>query len=345
MIIDGQYGSTGKGLIAGWLGRRAKDLDLTVTNAGPNAGHTYVTDGGEEILAFHLPVSGLVSPYKPAMYLSAGCIIDPNVLQQELTKFQKYHATERISVHPRAAIVSDIDRTAEKSEVAGTGFLGSTQKGVGSALARKIMRRARLAADDPNVKHLVMDRPTELDRPETRTIIMEVPQGMDLSLNHGLAYPYCTSREVSVAQALSDLGVHPYALGDVILSIRTLPIRVGHIYDAAGNKIGDSGPFWPDQQELDWKDLGVAPELTTVTKRPRRIFSFSVGQLTAAMVRSRPSIVFINFANYVSGQELQRIQDNVQDIASRYDIPLKGMLAGYGPKDSDVRITHTWKGW
>ena len=39
------------------------------------------------------------------------------------------------------------------------------------------------------------------------TVLMEVPQGMDLSLNHGLAYPYCTSRDITPSSAMNDANV------------------------------------------------------------------------------------------------------------------------------------------
>ena len=120
---------------------------------------------------------------------------------------------------------------------------------------------------------------------------------MDLSLNSGFAYPYCTSREITVSSTLSDVQVHPSYLGKVCVSIRTFPIRVGNIIDN-GSIVGYSGPFYPDSIELSWEDIGVEPELTTITKRERRVATFSYEQYNKMMRLYKPDYVLLNFANY-----------------------------------------------
>ena len=67
-----------------------------------------------------------------------------------------------------------------------------------------------------------------------------------------------------------------------MMSLRTFPIRVGNIVDADGKELGNSGPFHPDSVETTFAALGVPEELTTVTKRVRRIASFSQQQYKAA---------------------------------------------------------------
>ena len=142
---------------------------------------------------------------------------------------------------------------------------------------------------------------------------MEVPQGFSLSVNHGF-YPYTTSRNVTVAAALNDLGVHPSYLGSVHMSLRTYPIRVGNIV-VDGQEIGNSGPFYPDSVELQWEDLGQTPERTTVTQRIRRIATFSLIQYKAALRVNKPDFVFLNFANYYKDEADAREQlDHIQQI-------------------------------
>ncbi len=346
IIIDGQFGSTGKGLIAGYIGKRVK-IDVAVTNAGPNSGHTFI-DGDKKVLAFHLPVSGIVNPDKPIMYLCAGSIIDPNILLQEMMDYEGYDLARRLFISPRAAILEQQDYDKENEAGSAQTGLASTRKGVGAALARKVMREATLAGDHPDlvpyVKHHWSVGAWVHNSPED-VILMEVPQGMDLSLNHGLSYPHCTSREVSPAQAMSDLGVHPYHLGDTILTLRTCPIRVGNIYSQDGTILGASGPYWPDQKELSWADVGVEPELTTVTKRPRRIFSWSKYQVQASMQRARPTMVFLNFAQYVDEPELKSMMDFIWSIGKRLDLKLKVIYTGWGPDDADVRVSYTSMDW
>ena len=43
MILDLQFGSTGKGLLAGFLAK-SRQPDVVITAWGPNAGHTYIDE-------------------------------------------------------------------------------------------------------------------------------------------------------------------------------------------------------------------------------------------------------------------------------------------------------------
>lgn len=328
ILIDGQFGSTGKGLFAGFIANRDRgQITLAASNAGPNAGHTYI-DHTRKIVAYHLPIAGIITG--APMHLCAGAVIDPVKLRQEM---EEYHIPEKqVSIHRRAAVVMPEDEEYEKSDGSAQTRLASTRKGVGRALARKVMREGALASECPLLQPFI-----GIFEMEDQTVFMEVPQGMDLSLNYGLAYPHCTSREVSVSQALSDMGLHPIHLGHVFMTLRTLPIRVGNIGDYS------SGPCWPDQEELSWESVGVEPELTTVTKRPRRIFSWSKMQMRAAMQRARPNYVFLNFAQYVPRFNLENMINQITRAAEDFEIDLKKIYTGWGPKDSDVR--ESWCVW
>jgi adenylosuccinate synthase len=106
---------------------------------------------------------------------------------------------------------------------------------------------------------------------------------------------------------MADAQIDPRLLGDVILVVRTYPIRVGHIYDDKGVKIGDSGPFFPDSKELMWEQIGVTPEITTVTKRVRRVATFSQMQYDKALEELAPDYVHLSFCDYMNHDELQKL--------------------------------------
>jgi adenylosuccinate synthase len=105
---------------------------------------------------------------------------------------------------------------------------------------------------------------------------------------------------------------------------RTFPIRVN-------NRGGYSGPCYVDQEEINWKDVGVEPELTTVTKLPRRIFTFSEMQIRDAVRMNGVDQVFLNFANYCfdAGYGLDDIIAKIEKYA-----PVSWL--GYGPSITDV---------
>lgn len=335
IVIDGGFGSSGKGLLSGYLAKRCK-VDLAMTNASPNAGHTFI-DHHREIKVYHLPVSGVI--HKDArIYIGPGAIVDPDVLEKECREYDVRR--ERLWVDPRAAIVKPENRNDERRHSSSTTRLASTQKGVGEALVDKIRR-------DPSYVSIArqsdfLQTIAQVDRIDVNKelsygtrAILEVPQGLDLGINSSMDWPHCTSREISVAQALSDVLAHPHDLGKVAMAMRTFPIRVGHIYSESGVKVGDSGPFWPDSVEVQWDYVGVEPELTTVTKRPRRIATFSEQQYYHSLYQIRPDIVFMNFMNYIPSAEQFGFARNMEAIERR--IGWQGLhLWGNGPKESDI---------
>jgi len=336
IVMDGQFGSTGKGVISGYIAKNCgKPIDIAMTNAAPNAGHTVdFADGRGKLITNHLPTSALWDN-QTKIYLCAGSIIDPVLFNEELEKFGV--DPKRVCIHPNAAIVEDEDRDAEKKTTSSVTKIASTQKGVGHALSRKIMRKGNVAGLMPGiftegVTIGIWDVNANLHRDPEQIVLMEVPQGFGLGINSGLAYPYTTCRDITVAQALADAGAHPGFLGNVMLSLRTFPIRVGNIIDEKTKKeIGYSGPFYPDSEEKTWEEMGFTPELTTVTKRVRRIATFSQMQYKEACRVNRPSHVFLNFCNYI--KDAATLEKLIFDMGLEFPVTHLGV----GPTVNDVR--------
>ena len=331
ITIDGQFGSTGKGVLNAYLGKH-NDVNLAISNAAPNAGHTFDVGQGKKV-AFHLPISGILN-YNSLIYLCAGAIIEPEVLYQEMETFD---CQGRVYIHPRAMVLLPHHGKIEKMEGSGTEKLASTQKGVGAALADKIMRRDGVVlAKDFFPAEMVKDINVHDHLLRQEMVLMEVPQGYGLSVNHGFSYPHCTSRDITIGSALNDAGVHPSLLGKVVASLRTYPIRVGNIVDENGNEIGNSGPFWPDSDERDWKEFGLEPEYTTVTKRMRRIATFSFMQYQDMLNKLKPDAVFLNFVNYFDKEwQLKELTTRMNIAEIKQDM-MPYMLYGVGPKVTDV---------
>lgn len=341
VVIDGQFGSTGKGLAAAYQAERAKDVVwdqvICTTNAAPNAGHTTVLPDGRKFVTFHMPTIGVMRE-ETSIYLNAGAIIDMKVLQQEIEEFKI--RPDRIMVHPNAAIITDEDKAYEQQKTSGATAIASTQKGVGRALARKIMREGITAKDRASDFLAMGVAVSAMDLNEAMamrwSVVIETPQGMGLSLNNGF-HPHCTSREVSVAQSLSDAGIHPSYLNQTLMTIRTYPIRVGNIVDENGNTIGYSGGVYPDQQELSWDSFpNVEPERTTVTKRVRRIFTFSEQQYRDSVARLRPDIVHVGFCDYFPHRSALRGLIEKMMKAHIYYSYTPEIVCSFGPCTTDV---------
>ena len=81
IIIDGQFGSTGKGVLSSYVAAN-NHIDLAITNGSPNAGHTFYYNNKKYIVK-HLPVSAVINK-RSTIYLCAGSIINPDILLKEI---------------------------------------------------------------------------------------------------------------------------------------------------------------------------------------------------------------------------------------------------------------------
>lgn len=338
-IVDGQFGSTGKGVAASLLEETLRRgignyaQFIAETSAGPNSGHTAIY-GGHQMITRQLPISAVQNHWIQGTrgggkaYLNAGAVISIEVLLDEVKKFDMQ---DRVIVHPNAAIIEDID--IERETIGGPAFIASTGKGVGSALARKIMRenlcaksiRSILQNNGVMVPNLISLSPSSI-------IILEVAQGFSLGINQPF-YPYSTSRECTVMQALADACIHPKHLRKTLMVMRTFPIRVGN------TDKGESGGSYVDQHEMKWEEINVEPELTTVTKRVRRLFNWSWLQFEASMIANRPDALFMNFCNYLPVDDFETFMQAVLNVYIQImDRPPDAIICGWGPETHSVTL-------
>lgn len=166
--------------------------------------------------------------------------------------------------------------------------------------------------------------------------MIEGTQGFSLSLNHG-PYPYCTSRDILASSLLSDVGISPRMCGEIIMLVRSYPIRVA----------GNSGPL---KDEIDWatvtKEAGYPHELiekTTVTKRVRRVGRFDIDQVIEACLLNRPTQIALTFADYVTYEDAHKTEYDdlsvktkmlVQLIEDKTSVPVT--LIQTGPEHEDI---------
>lgn len=332
-VIGGQFGSEGKGAAAAYIASRC-EFDILTANNGAQSGHTSIHEGKKRVL-FHLPTASLVNTYpRQRTYLNAGAVIDPVVLMKELEDNPDFN-TSRLFIHPNAAVIIDACREAENDVNSVQTKIASTRKGVGEAVARKALRSGMVAKNHPFLSTFVDKIDLNRQMQTGARVLVEVPQGIGLSLN-GPFYPYCTSRDSTVGQAMSDAGIHPSFVGPTMLVLRTFPIRVGNILEY-GTLRGHSGDCYPDQHEISWERLHVAPEITTVTKRVRRIFTFSEMQAYEAIAITRPTCIMISFVNYCNREELEQITSSIMTSVGRLGLGRDfKLLYEAGPTTNDI---------
>lgn len=334
-IIGGQFGSEGKGLIVGHV---AKDYDVHVRVGAANAGHTlYTWDavdekygdkiGVEKHVMQQLPCAAYAHP-DATLAIGPGAQISQDILMRELRLLRDWREARglpllpTIVIDPRAHIVQDrhINRE-ESSDLAAR--IGSTsaiaREGIGAAQAARVMRE-ELCVTVGDTAYFwegeglaVADVPGMLARADAagERVLLEGTQGTGLSLNTGF-FPYVTSRNTTAAGLAADCGVAPNAIERVIGVFRTYPIRVA----------GPSGPFYPDSEEIAWADIGVDSERerTTVTKKIRRVATWSQKQLWDACRINGVTDVALTFVDYLDARAAGRTEALESDaIADRVD--------------------------
>lgn len=335
-VVDGQFGSTGKGVIAAWLARQAwredKLFHAVVSNAGPNSGHTFYDSAGVKHVLKQLPTFAVASHVDHYQYvpvqLSAGAIIDPEILVAEAIKYSGIP----IYVDPMAAVITQAEKEAEHS--GSVAAVAGTRSGTGAALARKVLREPTAV-----FRHHFTENPDyypdnvhlgalPINKMGRKRIFLEVSQGFSLGLNSDF-YPKVTSRECTVMQGMADARIPPHMAAKTYVSMRSFPIRVGNVDGFS------SGGWYDDQKEISWEELGQKPELTTVTQRVRRIATFSERQAEEAIAANGADFVFLNFMNYMNDAEQREVLEKFERIAN--SLHHFDMIYGFGPTSEDVR--------
>ena len=336
-IVGGQWGSEAKGCAAAWLAHEMAKRDynpgIVSTNAGVQSGHTSIHKGKRRV-SFHLPTAPFIFEDEglpiPTVYLNGGSVIDPTIFLKEIEGFGG-----EVFIHPNASVIDAECVAAEMDAGSSQTKIASTRKGVGEAISRKVRRAAKLARDCPQLKEFVRRLDLNYYLGNGEHVLVEIPQGVSLSVDTDF-YPHTTSRNCTPAQALSDAAIHPSFYGSSMVVLRTYPIRVGNI-NVGNMEMGNSGACYSDQKELSWEDLGVEAEITTVTKRIRRVFTFSKEQLRETFVLCRPDVVFLSFVNYIKDQSyLDEIESAIYNVSKELWFPPPRVVYEWGPTTDDI---------
>jgi adenylosuccinate synthase len=297
VVVGGQYGSEGKGKIAAYITLQ-EEIDICVRCGGPNSGHCFVDETGEFRALRQIPV-GYIRP-GTRLLIPSGGLIDLGVLRGELDGLGL--GPDRVGIDRRSMVVEESDRTAEEG-LRLRERLSSTLCGVGSAVSRRILRGedVRLASDAATdstwLKPYLVDVSAEINDGIDRgkKVLVEGTQGFGLSLYHSEMYPKTTSRDTSAAGCISECGISPRLVSEIVLVLRTFPIRV------AGQQAG------PMFEEIDWETIQresgyphPVDEFTTVTGKLRRVGRFDHDLVRRAVTINRPTRLALNFLDYIS---------------------------------------------
>ncbi len=256
IVVGGFYGDEGKGKIAAYLGLK-DNYSIAIRVGSVNAGHTVVYKGHRWKL--RLIPSAFVNP-NTKLRLGPGSLIRLDVLWKEL---EETESRDRLRIDYRAGVIEQKHREQELGDEFLVKVVGTTGQGVGAATAERALRKLKLAKDYPELQEFIEDIVGELlDAVEHgEKVLLEGTQGFYLSLFHG-EYPYVTSRDTTAAAVLSEAGLGPKHVGDIIVVFKSYVTRVG------------GGPLPGELSEEEAAKRGWL-EIATVTGRKRRAAPFN----------------------------------------------------------------------
>lgn len=320
VTADGGAGSSGKGCLNSWLADK-HPFHLATNNWMTNAGHYTELDNGVRILVQHIP-SAFINP-NTQLYINAGGAIDIKVLYDEITMLEQhgYNIKNRLTIHPHCNVITKQDQETEKQLIK----TGSTFKGCGASLAGKSLRQdhngpRKLAKDYDQLTPYIKNRTQELNEQlgKGMRILVEGSQGIDLDINHA-EFPYTTSRQTHTTQLIADAGLPCNAVTNIIINLRTNPIRINNKSYANPQETCYTGNYW-DGKETSWEQIATQAGwdntedflktynyaiLTSVTKMRRRIFEFPkkrfqfIHAISGGHIPNTNLLYSLNFLNFI----------------------------------------------
>jgi adenylosuccinate synthase len=317
VTTDAGAGSSGKGSLNAWVADKY-GFDVAINGYMTNAGHFVELDDGTRILNQHL-CSAFVDR-NTKIYLNPGAAIDIQTLTNEIELIEKagFSIKDRLFIHPLANVIVDADKEEEKRVIKS----GSTFKGCGASIARKVMRvpGSKLARDYEELRPYIKDMTVELNEGLAKgmKILIEGSQGIDLDINFA-EYPHTTSRQCHTTQLVADSGLSCQAVTNIILNVRTNPIRINNQSAANPNETCYTGNYW-DAKEISWEDIARRAGydkyedfyeeyryalFTSVTKKLRRVFEFPIERakyvhaLSGGLIPDSHVLYSLNFVNFI----------------------------------------------
>lgn len=335
VLVGGQYGSEGKGAIAAHI---AKSYDVHVRVGSPNAGHTIYWRNAKHVMQ-SIPC-GWINP-DADIVIGRGALLNMKQLMKEIVHILQYYPNflSRLYIDADAGI---LDEKFHEQEGGVNGEMhrriGSTGEGVGPARVARInrdpsqFRQFKDVAEEYGLERCISyDTPKLLAKlqDDGADILIEGTQGSGLSLLHS-HWPYCTSIDTNAAGIISEVGIAPSRVTDVLMVCRTYPIRVA----------GNSGPM---ENEISWEELNrrmaeagaekeITPEKTTVTKKVRRIAEWDQSLFEKSCMLNAPTVIALTFADYIDPRVYEC--DNVLKVvgSDRISKFIKDNLSGYKVK-------------
>lgn len=324
VVVGGFFGDEGKGKVVAYLALR-RGVRLAVRCGAINAGHTVVYRGRTWKLR-SVP-SAFVNP-STELGIAAGGLIKIDILLREV---EETGSGNRLCVDGMTGVIGEDHVARERSSAYLANTVGSTLQGVGEAMVDRVRRVLKLAKDFPELKNFICDLSEKVNDyiDAGSEVLIEGTQGTFLSLYHG-TYPYVTSRDTTASAFLSEVGLGPKKVGDVVVVFKSYVTRVG-----PGPLRGELS--FEEAAKLGWVEYG------TVTGRPRRVAPFDFDLARRAVTLNSATAVAITKVDTLFPETRglrdpaklpRRVKDWVDEVESALRVPV--IILGTGEEVEDA---------
>jgi adenylosuccinate synthase len=351
ILVGGQFGDEGKGMVAKLLADRAtaekEPYRWTGRVGAQNAEHRFI----HQACDFCARVLPSASCYRPDItaVLGAGHCFIPEHLIREATHLGLPLA--RIIVDPHAMWLRP-EHAVENLEVGNA--RGTTGWGVGAAIAEKVRRRpdTKLVGDCEMLRQALgrnLRSVPEFIAEVSGPALVEGSQGALLSLNHGY-YPYCTAKDVTVPAIAGEFGFSYRRIRRVVGVFRLVLMRVpGPSGPSAGREVSfdeveaRTSLRLPHHRRLQGDSTRWNASLRPEKAEEERLFDFSLEELYKSHLLNDYDSLAVTFADYHRRGNYRVTQWNdlhpdtralIGQIEKTVDVPVILIRTGPGEHDN-----------
>jgi adenylosuccinate synthase len=289
IIVDLQYGDSGKGKVAHFLCKEKKYTHVLRYNGGANAGHT-IYHKGHKFVTHQIPV-GVFFGVKSI--IGPGCVVDPEVLKKEAKELEDHgiKVKGKLFVATNAHVVTK----AHKKEDGTDKKIGTTKRGIGPAYRDKFARVGTRAENVPSLKPFLIDLYEEFQGGTKNAVVLcEGAQGFGLDIDWG-DYPFVTSSHCTSGGAIMN-GFSPRCVRDVW--------GVAKVYETyVGNK-----KFEPNQAIFK-KIRELGEEYGATTGRPRQCNWLDLELLTRAIQMNGVNRLVLNKIDVLDAAGVWKVRE------------------------------------
>ncbi|RLF60179.1 MAG: adenylosuccinate synthase [Thermoplasmata archaeon] len=299
LVIGTQWGDEGKGKIVDYL---SKNVEYVIRfQGGNNAGHTIIVN--KEEYKLHIIPSGVISG--KIGIIGNGCVIDPEILSNEIKSLEKRDIDVKLLISNRAHIIMPYHKLLDGAEerYLADQKIGTTKRGIGPCYSDKISRNGIRAGDILNTSRLQKKLERVIPIKQKMFEVYEIDEKLDqkeilnLYVNFGKQLKkYISDTHIIIQNAVNqeknllfegaqgtmldvDYGTYPYATSSHVIA-GGASIGVGippknfteiiGIVKAYTTRVGE-GPMTTELTDNVGQHLQrVGHEFGTTTSRPRR---------------------------------------------------------------------------